>query len=94
MAQMALAGTLLFYGRIDLYMDDDLSVLDHVPDIEDVVPSERSNGIERPEFKTDPCSGRIEDPAQQGAIGLDIAPDEPLRFAQRFSRIQSGLDGV
>ena len=36
-----LVGGLPFYLRIKLYMDNDLPVLDQVPDIEDIVPPKR-----------------------------------------------------
>jgi len=38
---VTLVGGLPFYLRIKLYMDNDLSVLDRIPDIEDIFPPKR-----------------------------------------------------
>lgn len=92
--RFSLVRALQFYRRIELYMDNDLSILDQVPDIEDVVLPKRYDGIERPQFKTDPRTGRAQDLAQLGPLGLEITADEPLRFLQRFRRVQSSLGGV
>jgi hypothetical protein len=92
--RFGLVCALQFYRRIECYMDNDFSVLDQVSDIEDVVLPKRYDGIERPQFKADPRTGRTKDLAQLGALGLEITADETLRFLQRFRRVQSSLGGI